>query len=176
MRWGLSADVAAVSISCAHLHPKFGEKTAKEILAEMEKEDEEDGPPEDVDVNYEEMKKRRQEARQAPYPTIVLEVMASPPPNFNQSPPPSAAKEAILSEGEVNRISGADVQKLEALFGQSAATDHPTSQADEEKEVVDNDEEAFWNSFGKVSALAHCRWMKKSLPLTYFLFGSVRHF
>lgn len=135
----------------------------------MEKEDEEDGPPEDVDVNYEEMKKRRQEARQAPYPTIVLEVMASPPPNFNQSPPPSAAKEAIPSEGEVNRISGADVQKLEALFGQSAATDHPTSQADEEKEVVDNDEEAFWNSFGKVSALAHCRWMKKSLPLTFCL-------
>ena len=84
----LPPPIHRVSISCAHLHPKFGEKTAKEILAEMEKEDEEDGPPEDVDVNYEEMKKRRQEARQAPYPTIVLEVMASPPPNFNQSPPP----------------------------------------------------------------------------------------
>ena len=63
----------SVSISLAHLHPDFGKKTSAEILAEMKKEDEEG----EVDVNAEEYRELRNRARQSPYPSLVLEVMAS---------------------------------------------------------------------------------------------------
>ena len=108
----------------------------------MKKEDDEG----EVDVNAEEYRHRRNEARQSPYPSLVLEVMASPPPDFNQAaPPPLTVKE---SQGEVNEISSEDIKKLEALFGQ-AATDHPVEEPKEAQDY-DAEEEAFWNSFGKV--------------------------
>jgi len=135
-----------VSISCAHLHPKFGEKTPEEILADMQKEDEEG----EVDVNAEEYRRRRKQARQSPYPSLVMEVMATPPPDFNQ-PSPMAVKDQSSQGGEVNEISSDDIKKLEALFGQ-AATDHPVEEP-KAVEDLDAEEEAFWNSFGKLGGI-----------------------
>ena len=111
------------------------------------KKEEENG---EVDVNAKEYRKRRNQIRQSPYPSLVLEVMATPPPDFNQ-PSPMTAKDQASGSGEVNEISSADIKKLEALFGQ-AATDHPVEEP-KDVEDLDAEEEAFWNSFGKVCYL-----------------------
>jgi hypothetical protein len=127
-----------VSISLAHLHPDFGKKTSAEILAEMKKEDEEG----EVDVNAEKYREMRNRARQSPYPSLVMEVLASPPPDFGNNKASLTAEE---SKGNVNDISSADIKKLEQLFGQ-AATDHPVEEPKSANDL-DAEEEAFWNSF-----------------------------
>jgi len=53
----------SVSVNCAHLHPSFGEKTPEEAMQEL-KDEEEAG---EVDLNYEEYKKKRILARQSPF-------------------------------------------------------------------------------------------------------------
>lgn len=136
----------SVSISLAHLHPDFGKKTSAEILADMKKEDEEG----EVDVNAEEYRELRNRARQSPYPSLVLEVMASPPPDFGSNKPEASLGEDE-SKGKVNEISSADIKKLEQLFGQ-AATDHPVEEP-KSADDLDAEEEAFWNSFGKLGGL-----------------------
>lgn len=138
--------IPSVSISLAHLHPSFGKKTSQEILAEMKKEEKEG----EVDVNAEEYREMRNRARQSPYPSLVLEVMASPPPDFGGNQP-EAALSADESKGKVNDISSTDIKKLEQLFGQ-AATDHPVEEPKSAGDL-DAEEEAFWNSFGKLGGL-----------------------
>lgn len=115
-----------VSINCAHLHPQYGIPTPAEQLAQL-KQEEEDG---EVDVNLEKYKKRRDEARRSPYPSVIVEVMSTPPPDFGASH--KAAMEAaeknmhIMEEGSKkmdadNGVTSEDVKRLEALFGMSAA-------------------------------------------------------
>ena len=135
---------SSVSISLAHLHPDFGKKTSAEIMAEMKKEDEEG----EVDVNAEKYREMRNRARQSPYPSFVMEVLASPPPDFGNNKAPLTVEE---SKGNVNDISSADIKKLEQLFGQ-AATDHPVEEPKSANDL-DAEEEAFWNSFGKLGGL-----------------------
>lgn len=121
----------SVSVNCAHLHPNYGRKTPEQELEEL-KAEEEAG---EVDLNYQKFKAQRMMARRSPYPTVVLEVCARPPPDFGATPPPEAA--AAGSAANEDQVTAADISKLEALFGQSAHMQHPTKHttaADEEED------------------------------------------
>ena len=58
------------------MHPNFGAKTPEQELKELQEEEEE------VDVNLQQYKERRLLARRSPFPCVVVEVRAMPPPNF----------------------------------------------------------------------------------------------
>ena len=110
-----------VSINCAHLHPQYGMQTPEEQLAAMKHEEEEG----EVDVNLQEYKKRRDEARRSPYPSVIVEVQSTPPPDFGAAAAEAAATEAKAAADEAkpdDDVTSDDVKKLEALFGMSAAT------------------------------------------------------
>jgi hypothetical protein len=125
----------SVSVNCAHLHPKFGEPTPEEELEEMKNEDL-DG---EVDLNLKAYKEKRLLARRSPYPTIVIEVRSTPPPDFGApNTQPHQEEEKITSE---------DIQRLEALFGKSAAMDHPA------KTNSLQDENDFYDAIGKASGI-----------------------
>mmetsp|Transcript_14432 Transcript_14432/g.20338 ORF Transcript_14432/g.20338 Transcript_14432/m.20338 type:complete len:484 (-) Transcript_14432:257-1708(-) len=135
-----------VSVNFAHLHPKFGEKTPEQILQEM-KEEEEEG---EVDLNLKAYKERREAARRSPYPTLVIEVMASPPPDFgnNLKAQREQPQEDAAPPKDESDVTPEDVQKLEALFGQSAAMNHPKNE-----KSSDPDDEAFFDAIGKVTGI-----------------------
>ena len=112
-----------VSINCAHLHPQYGVATPKEELAALKHEEEEG----EVDVNLQDYKKRRDEARRSPYPSVIVEVQSTPPPDFGARRD-EAAMEAAAADMEAAKkvdsdadVTSDDVKKLEALFGMSAA-------------------------------------------------------
>lgn len=107
-----------VSINCAHLHPQYGMQTPEEKLAAMKHEDEEG----EVDLNLQEYKKRRDEARRSPYPSVIVEVKSSPPPDFGAAAAAAAAAEVKAETKPDDDVTSEDVKKLEALFGMSAAT------------------------------------------------------
>jgi hypothetical protein len=135
----------SVSVNCAHLHPKFGELTPQQQLEKMKEEDAEG----EVDVNYEEYRERKMLARRSPYPTLVLEVRAVPPPDFGQSPPPSLRNPTANGRrgsegGEDSSITSADIQRLEALFGKSPAFNHPAADR-----TARQQEDDFYNQIGK---------------------------
>jgi hypothetical protein len=104
-----------VSINCAHLHPQYGMQTPEEQLASMKHEEEEG----EVDLNLQEYKKRRDEARRSPYPSLIVEVQSTPPPDFGATAETKAVAEEPKPDSDVT---SEDVKKLEALFGMSAAT------------------------------------------------------
>ena len=118
----------SVAINCAHLHPNFGVRTPAQQLQDMQEED----AAGEVDVNLEQYKKLRLQARQSPYPTVVIEVRAQPTPDFNESPAPSSRQQQAGEGG----VSAADIQKLEALFGKQAAINDKDS------------ESSFWDAVG----------------------------
>jgi len=115
----------SVSINCAHLHPQYGTQTLEEQLGSM-KQEEQAG---EVDVNQQEYKKRRDEARRSPYPSVIVEVLSMPPPDFGQRE--ATAASALNNDGGVNNdgivVTSDDVRKLEALFSMSAATKKSSS-------------------------------------------------
>jgi hypothetical protein len=130
----------SVAINCAHLHPKFGEKTAEQRNLDLK--DEAVSVDTEIDVNLEQYKKARQAARRSPYPTVVLEVRATPPPDFSQAPLPSKQKSSTyIGDGE-EKITLADIQRLEALFGKSAVSDKSASA------TKSSGDEDFWNAVG----------------------------
>ena len=115
----------SVSVNCAHLHPKFGEKSPQQQLKELQQE-EEDG---EVDLNLQEYKERRLMARRSPYPSVVIEVRSMPPPKF--TPPPPSGRETppdIQEDEDDEEPSASDdvdidsdfVNQLEALFSKSS--------------------------------------------------------
>jgi hypothetical protein len=107
----------SVSLNCAHMHPQFGQQTPEQVIEQMKQDGE-------VDLHYEAYKEKSIQARRSPYPTIVIEVRAVPPPDFGQSPPPPAIRrpeeQPTLSEDVDSPVSADDIRKLEALFGKSA--------------------------------------------------------
>jgi hypothetical protein len=125
-----------VAINCAHMHPKYGERTIKQKIEELKALDAAGG---EVDVNLEAYKAMRLAARRSPYPSIVIEVRATPTPDFGtaapQVPPPAAVTKSAVGGGQV---SWEDIQKLEALFGKSAAVDKGQRTG----------EAAFWDQIG----------------------------
>ena len=141
----------SVSVNCAHLHPKYGQKTAEQELQAL-KEEEEAG---EVDVNYQHFLEQHQAARRSPFPTIVVEVRASPPPDFGAVPPTAQAAAAAASpqpSSDEPAVTADDIQKLEALFGQSAHMNHPTKHM-----TAKDEEEDFYarigNSIKELSAV-----------------------
>jgi len=50
-------------------------------------------------------------------------------------------------------VTSADVQKLEALFGMSAAVDHPAEQEEAEVDNGDSDDDAFWDALAKTKGI-----------------------
>ena len=71
-------------------------------------------------MNLQEYKKRRDEARRSPYPSVIVEVKSSPPPDFGAAA--AAAAEVKAETKPDDDVTSEDVKKLEALFGMSAAT------------------------------------------------------
>ena len=115
----------SVSVNCAHLHPKYGEKTPEEQLQAL-KEEEEAG---EVDLHLQEYKERRLQARRSPYPSVVVEVRAMAPPEFTapqqqQPPPPVEASEPSDTDDDVDsdkiEVSSDVINSLEALFAKSS--------------------------------------------------------
>ncbi len=119
------------------MHPKFGEKTADEVLQELQDE-EQSG---EVDVNLKIYKEKRLLARRSPYPTVVIEVRATPPPNFGESHPPKPTSVA-------QEVTSADIQRLEALFGKSAHMSHPSKEKTRREE-----DEDFYDAIGKTTGI-----------------------
>lgn len=121
-----------VSINCAHLHPQYGTPSPEEQLRALKHEEEEG----EVDLNRLEFKRRRDEARRSPYPSLIVEVQSTPPVDFGRSSSSSNGmrrdEEALEAAVEMETASSSnnvdadvtsdDVRKLEALFGMSAAT------------------------------------------------------
>ncbi|KAG7342723.1 hypothetical protein IV203_020673 [Nitzschia inconspicua] len=113
-----------VSVNCAHLHPKFGEKTPEQQLKELQEEDNEG----EVDLNLQEYKERRLLARRSPYPSIVVEVRSMAPPEFTPPPPktpqqPQAVEDdddGVKTSADDVKIDSEFVQQLEALFSKSS--------------------------------------------------------
>jgi len=152
-----------VSINCAHLHPQYGMQTPEEKLAAMKHEDEEG----EVDLNLQEYKKRRDEARRSPYPSVIVEVKSSPPPDFGAAAAAAAAEVKAETKPD-DDVTSEDVKKLEALFGMSAAT----KKADD----------PFYDALGEVrthtyihSCCNMCGCLLTTLLLTMFLLPLYTH-
>jgi hypothetical protein len=90
--------------------------TPEEQLASLKFEEREG----EVDVNLQEYKKRREEARRSPYPSVIVEVMSTPPPDFGARGDGAAARDAGKAD-EKDDVTRDDVRRLEALFAMSAA-------------------------------------------------------
>lgn len=125
-----------VSVKCAHLHPNYGVKTPEQELEEI-KEEEMNG---EIDLNLQEYKRQRIVARQSPYPSVVIEVLAMAPPNYTPPPPtgPVSPKSVDEIEDDTNdsydedsssssspasddmKIDSEFVQQLESLFSKSS--------------------------------------------------------
>lgn len=118
----------SVSVNCAHLHPRFGEKSPEQQLKELQEEEEQG----EVDLNLQEYKERRLQARRSPYPSVVVEVRSMAPPEFTP-PPPKAPMQprAVEDDDDVAgdgtgggrddvKIDSEFVQQLEALFSKSS--------------------------------------------------------
>lgn len=101
-----------VSINCAHLHPQYGELSPEEQLEAMKLEEEAG----EVDLNLQAYKKRRNEARRSPYPSVIVEVMSTPPPEYT-----SPRMTYIREEGE-EQITNEDIARLNALLNLNAAS------------------------------------------------------
>lgn len=105
----------SVSVNCAHLHPNFGAKTPEQELKELQEEEEE------VDVNLQQYKERRLMARRSPFPCVVVEVRAMPPPNFTPPPPSKATSPEPSADDEASQEPNSEiVQQLEMLFSKSS--------------------------------------------------------
>lgn len=157
----------SVSVNCAHLHPKFGEMTPEERLKAM-KEEEAQG---EVDLNMAEYKERRLQARRSPFPSVVVEVRSTPPPDFSQaSPPPSLSaaqqqdQEKVTpgDDAEDSEITSDFIDSLEALFSKSA---HLKDDSPGEGDILD----AIGNHLEEVSTMSHfdlaTSWIAEHDPL-----------
>jgi hypothetical protein len=131
-----------VSVNCAHLHPKYGEKTPEQELQEL-KEEESQG---EVDLNLEMYKKQRILARRSPYPSVVIEVRSMAPPEYTPPPPtgpvsPRSIDEIDIGREDTDSSPGSDaeheinadfVNQLEALFAKSSLDDSTKSKQEGE--------------------------------------------
>ena len=70
----------------------------------------------EVDLNLQAYKKRRNEARRSPYPSVIVEVMSTPPPEYT-----SPRMTYIREEGE-EQITNEDIARLNALLNLNAAS------------------------------------------------------
>ncbi len=73
----------------------------------------------EIDLHLQEYKKRRDEARRSPYPSVIVEVQGTPPPDFNAAP---KSEIQMVGVDRDDSVTSEDVRRLEALFSMSAAT------------------------------------------------------
>jgi hypothetical protein len=165
----------SVSVNCAHLHPKFGEMTPEEELADM-KNEEQDA---EVDLNLQEYKQRRLLARRSPYPSVVVEVRSMPPPDFTSAEQeqsgPQTPQDMIEDDDDEDdddddtleadqEVTSDLVQQLEALFGRSA---HMKDEESNKKK--DDFFDTIGNHIEEVSAVTPMMlaqtWIDKNDPL-----------
>lgn len=174
-----TATTASVSVNCAHLHPKFGEMTPEEELAELQNEEQD----EEVDLNLQEYKERRLLARRSPYPSVVVEVRSMPPLEFSSSSSaeqqssagpqtPETIEEDDDDDDEEDDISMESDQEvtsdfvlqLEALFSKSA---HMKDEVSNKKK--DDFFDAIGNHIEEVSAVTPMMlaqtWIDQNDPL-----------
>ena len=168
-------DDYSISINCAHLHPLYGPPPRTT--------NDNDNDEYNHDPKYREYQQQRLLARQSPYPTIVMEVRVTPmipPLEFVSPPTPSMSRNhhhqdttttnqnPTSSSSSTTAISWSDIQKLEALFGQSAYlkennhhietvvsssaassssewTDHPSAEDSMDVERTEEDENYLWD-------------------------------
>ena len=106
------------------------------------KHEEEEG---EVDMNLQDYKKRRDEARRSPYPSVIVEVQSCPPPDFgsrrDEAVMEAAAQDMSTADTDVTNE---DVKKLEALFGMSAAKKSTSA------------DDPFYDALGEVSVTYLC--------------------
>ncbi len=126
-----------VSVNCAHLHPRYGEKTPEQELKELQEEEAQG----EVDVNLEMYKKQRIIARRSPYPSVVIEVRSMPPPEY--TPPPPSGPVSPKSVDEIDLESSDDidadfVNKLEALFSKSTLDNSSTSKSSKDGDFYES--------------------------------------
>ncbi len=151
-------------MNCAHLHPKYGEKTPEQELRELQEEDETG----EVDVNLEMYKKQRLIARRSPYPTVVIEVRSMAPPEYTPPPPsgpvsPKSVDEIDLEASEEEDIDADFVNQLEALFAKSSldGSKKPTKDGDFYEAIGSHIE-----TFSSVTPLMVAQnWIDKNDPL-----------
>ena len=118
-----AADEWITAVNMAHLHPGFGgADDTKKVAIENE------------DPKIAAYREKKMKARRSPYPSIVIEVRATPP---IKAPERLQSKDSKLAPK--SEVTKEDLQKLEALFGKSAST----------KEDVDPEEE-FYKAIEKV--------------------------
>jgi hypothetical protein len=118
-----------VSVNCAHLHPSFGEKTPDQELTDLQEEEQKD----EVDLNLQAYKEQRLHARRSPFPSIVVEVRAMPPPVFTPPPPSGPIYPEPLQEEEGEGVANPNsdvVQQLELLFSKSSLNDSSSTGKD----------------------------------------------
>lgn len=164
-----------VSVNCAHLHPKYGEKTPEQELTELRAEDEEG----EVDVNLEAYKKQRLLARRSPYPSVVIEVRSMAPPEYTPPPPTGPVSPRSIDDIDV-RGSGTDdddetpgdasadtridadfVNQLEALFSKSSLDSKSSSDGEFYESIGSHIE-----TFSSVTPLMVAQnWIDKNDPL-----------
>mmetsp|Transcript_46018 Transcript_46018/g.111435 ORF Transcript_46018/g.111435 Transcript_46018/m.111435 type:complete len:459 (-) Transcript_46018:158-1534(-) len=118
-----------VSVNCAHLHPEFGKKTPEQELKELQLEEDVE-----IDLNLQEYKEKRLVARRSPFPSIVVEVRAMPPPVFTPPPPKEEprAEESLEEEQAESTMVDPDsdfVQALEMLFSKSSLNEDKSKDA-----------------------------------------------
>ena len=64
----------------------------------------------EVDINLQEYKNRRDEARRSPYPSVIVEVQSTPPPEF------TTPKMTYIREDGEDEVTKDDIDKLNALL------------------------------------------------------------
>ena len=128
------------NINGASLHPRYGEKTPKEIIEELEKFEAEG----EIDLNLVEQTKRKNQARRSPYPTLIIELQATPPipVDATYDPIPSLTDEEddLTKRGVLKDVVG----KLESIFAKSAVLHKKT-------EIKKSGEDAFYDAISTVS-------------------------
>lgn len=151
-----------VSIHCAHLHPDFQDAPPPPTASALPHQP----PPtslSDIMIHNKEVeyRKLRLVARRSPYPTILIEVKASPSPiDFrNMALTPAAAAPYGQQPAQIQPSSSssaavaADIQKLHALFGKTAAVTKDSAATTRESEnqdqrVSSSSRDSFWDALG----------------------------
>ena len=133
-----------VRINGACLHPKYGEKSPKELMEEFEKMEQEN-----IEEEVQKMT-RLNNARRSPYPTIIVEIQAAPP--LSEEEMKYQAKNNGDNDDDLERqgLLSEIVTKLESIFAKSAALHKKM------EEKKDSEEELF-DSIGNVS-LSFCSY------------------
>lgn len=115
-----------VNINGACLHPKYGEKSPKEMMEEFDNLEQK--------VIEEEVEKmaRLNQARRSPYPTIIIEIQASPPLSEEEM------KAQQVSKSENKDILEDIVLKLESIFAKSAVLHKKMEGKDDDYQLFDS--------------------------------------